>query len=256
MDPNTARHLLHLDPVQPLTAEAVETAFQREAWARHPSRYPDGDDRRSAEAWAATLAEARASLRAVSGTTAEQWPMADVSQVDGPAASVGGTGGRPAPRRGLSRGAIIGIVAGATALVLLVVGVSVGVAMLVPRFTEFLAAEQQGDPEAPPSEYVPSSELFFTFPASIEWYGDGRHLDQCPPEAANGCWDVAVIPEQDCAAMIVELGFSGTSEMPRSTYEEREFDDVSAGDRVVLVFWNDDSESAWIHDVICVEPGR
>ncbi|MFC5790179.1 hypothetical protein ACFPPE_09945, partial [Agromyces tardus] len=62
MDTNAARRVLRIDERAPLTAETVEAAYSREAWERHPSRYPEGEARVTADAWAGTLAEARAVL--------------------------------------------------------------------------------------------------------------------------------------------------------------------------------------------------
>lgn len=165
----------------------------------------------------------------------------------------------PATRRGPSRGWIAGIVAGASVVVIgLVVGLVFGVTALTARVTDLAGrmtdlAELEAEGESTATEFIPSSELMFTFPAAIEWYGDGRHLDQCPTDAANGCWDVAVIPDADCDTMLVEIIFSGTAADPVSTFEEREFDDVRAGEPSVVVFWNDDAETGWINDVRCLD---
>ncbi|WP_157356828.1 hypothetical protein, partial [Agromyces sp. NDB4Y10] len=105
MDPNIARQVLRLDAVAPLSPAIVEDAFARESWERHPSRYPDAEGRASAEAWAATLAEARAALLREAGSAAVgAWPGSTDAAVPAPA------------RRGLSRGAVVGIVAGSVAL--------------------------------------------------------------------------------------------------------------------------------------------
>ncbi|MFB6611903.1 hypothetical protein ACFCVO_16360 [Agromyces sp. NPDC056379] len=234
MESIAARAALNLDPAITLTPESIDAAYRTAAWARHPSRYPDAESRHAAELWATTLQQARATLLAESSVSEPADP------------------GSPAPRRGLSKGWIAGIVAGASVVVIgLIVGLVFGVTALTERFTEL--AKQQPEGEWEPAEFIPSNELMFTFPASIEWYSDGRHLDQCPTDAINGCWDVAVIPEDDCDAMLVELGFTGTPADPVSTYEEREFNDARAGEPSIVVFWNNAAESAWISDVRCLD---
>ncbi|HEU4467120.1 MAG TPA: hypothetical protein VFR98_11380, partial [Agromyces sp.] len=80
MDLNTARHVLRLDPLAPLTAEAVETAYAREAWARHPSRYPDAAGFEAATVWAGTLAQAReVLLQSAPPTDATSWAPPAIS---------------------------------------------------------------------------------------------------------------------------------------------------------------------------------
>jgi hypothetical protein len=62
VDPNTALHVLRIDPFAPLTVAAIELAYAHEAAARHPSRYRDAAGRQAAEGWAVALAAARATL--------------------------------------------------------------------------------------------------------------------------------------------------------------------------------------------------
>ena len=95
MDSNAARRVLRLDLATPLTAETVEAAYSHEAWERHPSRYPAGEARDAAEAWAGTLAEARAvlldSMLRAQAATGQPAPVAGQP---GPWAPAGAT---PAP---------------------------------------------------------------------------------------------------------------------------------------------------------------
>ena len=114
VDPNTARQVLHISPDTPLTPALIESAYAEESWTRHPSRYPEGPGRAQAEEWATTLGTARAVL------LHDVASAAPAASVPGPAASVAPAPAAAQPRRRLSTGAIVGIVAGAVAVVALI----------------------------------------------------------------------------------------------------------------------------------------
>ncbi|MGR0219627.1 hypothetical protein [Agromyces sp. ZXT2-6] len=262
MDPNTARAVLRLDPAAPLAREAVEQAHRREAWEWHPSRYPDAEGRASAEAWAATLDEARGVLLAALPT------MTDAAA---PAAT----------RRGLSRGAVIGIVAGSVALLAVLATAGVGAARLATTAIEQSRIAEAGadraagdgagagqaaaDDDAPGDasaesggeslgvERIEADETYFTFPAALELYDDGRYGHLCGLEHLEGCWESAVFVEQDCANLEIELGFSNDDDVWAPAEETRTVteSDVIAGEALPVVFGNDGFDFGWMQDVRC-----
>ena len=256
VDPITARRVLRIFPDAPLTADLIERAHAGESAARHPSRYPDGPDRAHAEEWMRTLGTARGVLLAeVAATTAHAAP--DL------AATVNAS-----PKRGLSRGAVIGIVAGAVALVLLVVGGAVGITALIGTVgeatraleTEFASPPAPDDTpsgeDSPHVERYTADETLFTFPAALEFYTDGRLSDECGPEHAQGCWQAAVFTEADCAIMTVSMGYATTEAQPEpDLVESLRFYDVVAGASTHVVFGNDDFDYGWIIDVTCHDSG-
>jgi hypothetical protein len=262
VDLTFARSVLRLDPAIPLTPEVIEQAYAHESWERHPSRYPEGDAKQAAEAWAGTLAEARASLLDAATTA------------DGAAA--------PVARRGLSRGAIIGIVAGGLALVAVLVIAGIVAVQVARQFGEQFAAppvveetvpgdeagtaepgDEPGDdeiaggdatPEAtdPNVERLEASETFFTFPAAIEFYSDGRYGHLCGLEYLEGCWESALFTEQDCAALEIDLGFANDIDAirPEETRMVTEAE-VAAGEATPVVFGNDAYDYGWVENIRC-----
>jgi hypothetical protein len=253
VDPITARRVLRIFPDAPLTADLIERAHAGESAARHPSRYPDGPDRAHAEEWMRTLGAARGVLLAeLAATAAHAAP--DL------AATVNAS-----PKRGLSRGAVIGIVAGAVALVLLVVGGAVGITALIGTVGEATRALETEFASPPASDdtssdgdldvdHYAADETFFTFPAAMEIYSDGRYSGECPVEYVSGCWQAGIITEAGCDALQVQLGFSNDPDAfaPEHT-ETMEFANVIAGETTPVVFGHDDYESGWLTDVLCLD---
>lgn len=275
VDLNTARAVLRLDPAAPLTPEAVEQSFQREAWERHPSRYPDAEGRAAAEAWAATLAEARGVLlHAAAGHGTADVPL--TGPFEARPAATDATTAAPGTRRRLSRGAVIGIVAGAVALVAVLAVAGVGAALLATSAIEQsrVAAEEEAarvaeeseagidEPDEAPAESADGSagierieadEAAFTFPAALEMYADGRYAHLCGLEHLEGCWESAVFVEADCATVEIELGFSNDDDMWAPAEETRTIteSDVATGEALPIVFGNDAYDYGWLQDVRC-----
>ena len=230
-----ARAALNLDPAIALSPESIEAAYRTAAWARHPSRYPDAEGRHAAEVWATSLEQARATLLAESAATGFANPT------------------KPAPRRGLSKGWIAGIVAGASVLVIgLIVGLVFGVTALTERMTEFTQPELEGGFDSEAVDHYSAAETMFTFPAALEHYTDGRYTEQCPLDFEQGCWTSAVIPEEECEIMIVTISFASTLEQETSDYDQTlRYFDVAAGETTPVVYGNDEYASSWIQDVTC-----
>ena len=250
VDPNTARQVLRISPDTPLTPTLIESAYAEESWTRHPSRYPEGPGRAQAEEWATTLGTARAVL------LHDVASAAPAASVPGPAASVAPAPAAAQPRRRLSTGAIVGIVAGAVAVVALIGFAIWGAVRLVTdaagTVNEAIEAESSDAPAD--VERFESSETFFTFPAALEIYADGRYNPQCPPGFASGCWQMALFTESDCATLEVELGYSSDIDaaLPEQT-ETIQLEGVTAGDETPLVFGNDDYEYGWVNQVTCLD---
>lgn len=242
MDPITARQVLRIFPDAPLTVELVERAYSEEYWARHPSRYQDSAERREAEQWAGTLATARQVLLHEAGTA---------TTTDAATA---------APRkRGLSGGAIAGIVAGGVALLALVTFGAIGAVNLVTQAatTAQEAIEEELDQAGGTVEdgvvRYEASETGFAFPSAIEWYLDGRYDDQCSLEHEQGCWEAALFTEEDCTRLQVQYGFSNDAEASVVDVNDAiEVDDVVAGEAVPVVFGNDEYAYGWITRVTCL----
>jgi hypothetical protein len=253
VDPITARRVLRIFPDSPITVELIERAYASESQARHPSRYQDAAERQRAEEWMQTLATARDLLRAEARTPE---PRADAAAAPG------------SSRRRLSRGAIVGIVAGSAAVLALVTFAAIGAANLVTQ--SVTAATDAIESEAPEDtpitdgqsgatddvnvERLESGETFFAFPAALEAYYDGRYTAECPLEYANGCWEQALFPEADCDTMQVQLGFTNDAEgfLPEHT-ETIEKKAVLANEATVVVFGNDDYGYGWINQVTCLD---
>jgi len=241
VDPNSARQVLRIFPDAPLTVELVERAYAGESWARHPSRYQDAAQRSRATEWAQTLASARDVLLREARAT------------------------RPstAGRKRLSTGAIIGIAAGAVAVLALVVASIFGAASLVTEYTsnarEAIESTITGGDGDAASEFddlerYESSETAFTFPAAVELYNDGRLDAECPSEYLEGCWQSALFPDQSCGTLRVELAFSDSPTDPAPEHVETvEQLDAQAGEAVDVVFGNDEYDYGWINDVTCLE---
>lgn len=264
VDPNIARQVLRLDAVAPLSPAMVEDAFARESWERHPSRYPDAQGRASAEAWAATLAEARAVLLREAGSAAGgAWPGSTDAAVPAPA------------RRGLSRGAVVGIVAGSVALLAVLTAAGIGAAQLATTAFEQarIAAEEDAAPRADGDagstgagddaaaadepadlERFEADENYFTFPAALEMYADGRYDGRCGLEHLEGCWEGALFVEADCATLEIELGFTNDEDAWAPADETRTLTEtgVVAGEALPVVFGNDAYDFGWIQDVRCI----
>ncbi|PWC02968.1 hypothetical protein [Agromyces badenianii] len=285
MEPNTARHVLRISPEAALTSELIEASFARESWARHPSLYSDPDDRIAAEAWAATLGSARTELLRLVAPAAPTWqpPGQTISPAGQPPGATAPETWQPPgatsthatmsslqvhtsappradeanaqPARRLSRGAIVGFVAGGVALLLVIVGAVWGISAAAPRIVESIQAEveelETAASDAAVDRYY-SGETLFTFPAALEVYGDGRYSGRCSSDFAQGCWQMALFTEQSCTSMEVVLAFSDdeaspTPQLTTPTYES----DVEGNAATVVVFGNDDYTFGWITDVIC-----
>ena len=248
VDPNTARQVLRISPDSPLASASIEAAYANEAWARHPSRYPDAAGRQQAEQWSITLGAAREALLAQAQADATARP-------DAPAV--------PAPRRRrLSRGAITGIVAGAVVLVAFVTLVAIGVARVAPDvargFTDAMEEAAQVDEDAggewEPVERYQSGETLYTFPAALEFYYDGRYDDSCPAGFDDGCWQTALFTDADCAAMQVEIGFSNDPDAYEPEYTEVfSRTDVVGNEATPVVYGNDQYDYGWVDDVVCLD---
>ena len=239
VDPLAARAALNLDPARQLTRDVVETAYRNALWAHHPSRYPDATSRRTAEGWAMTLGEAHAAL---------------LAETDAGAVAVAASHpSTPDLRRGLTKGWIAGIAAGASLLVIgVIVALAFGVSALSQRVAELAEPQLDVVPTDDSVEQYSSAETLFNFPSSLEYYSDGRLADQCPAEHEQGCWEAAITPENDCAIMTVSIGYATTLEQQTTDYiESLRFYDTVAGETIPVVFGNDDYPYAWVLDVAC-----
>lgn len=237
MDPNTARHALRILPETPLTVELVERAFAGESWARHPSRYQDASARRQAEEWAQTLTVARNVLLAEARTPASR-PDAVVEL--------------PRRRRSLSRGAIVGIVAGSVAVMALITFAVIGTATIV---TDALtAASEMVGSEGEDVERYQSGETVYAFYSALEVYHDDRYGAQCSSEYVQGCWQMALFPDTDCDAMEIELGFTNDVDAiaPEHT-EVVERTEVKGNEATVVVFGSNEYDYGWISQVTCLD---
>ncbi|MDQ0892877.1 hypothetical protein [Agromyces ramosus] len=255
MDPNLARQTLRILPDSPLTVELVERAFAGESWARHPSRYQDVSARRQAEEWAQTLVVARDVLLAEARTSTAPHPSVGASV---PVST-------PAPRRGLSSGAVIGIVAGSVAVLALITAGVFGATTLATNAlttaterlesaAEEAAAGAEDDTEFADVERMQSGETMYAFPAALEMYNDNRHGADCPIEFAEGCWQVALFTEADCRTIEVELGFTDDIDAYLPEHLETiEKHDVVGNEATVVVFGNDDYGYGWINQVTCLD---
>jgi hypothetical protein len=244
VDALTARQVLRISPDSPLTPELVERAFAGESAARHPSLYPDPAARAQAEAWVATLQQARAALHAELGAY--------------PAAA-------PAPRRRLPGWAIASIVVGVVVLLALITVGTLGAVRLVGEAGESASraleseitgeeADEGSGAADPGVERMEADETFFAFPAALEFYADGRYLDECPAEFEQGCWQSALFTEADCESLQVELGYTDDADaVSPDTTETIEKRGVVAGQPTVVVFGNDDYGYGWINQVTCLD---
>lgn len=276
VDPNTARHVLRLAPDAQLDADMIEAAHAREAFARHPTRYPDLEGRRAAESWALTLAEARSTLlRSIGTTDAATWtpPAMPPRVAPGPSVSPGWTAGgprtpppwvgptdgaasglAPSPRR--RHGLILGIVAASIAVLAIFVGAGIGAAWLAGQLSERASAVEDPAEPGPTAdvERYSADEASFTFPAAMEQYYDLRYADRCPAEFTSGCWETAVITESSCASLQVDLEFTNDGDdwivQARETIAAA---DVAAGDITPVVFGHDGYDYGWIADVRCAD---
>lgn len=291
MDTNAARRVLRIDERAPLTAETVEAAYSREAWERHPSRYPEGEARVAADAWAGTLAEARAVLLdsvlraeaaaasaasaasatpAAPATTAQPGPWAPAGPAPAPApvragpwaapAVPSGQEHSPAPRR--RTGLVIGIVAASLGAVALVVALAFGALGVIGMLADgggaaaptSTATAPSGDTTGAVTRYE-SGETLYTFPAALEQYSDGRYGDLCPTTYAEGCWEWALFTVDDCSTLQVDFAYSNDPD-PSTAAQAREsttYTNVVADTAQPVVFGNDDYDIAWINDVTCLD---
>lgn len=276
MDPNTARQLLRIQRDAPLTADLVERAFAAEAWARHPSRYPDTSERLRAEQWAQTLELARATLLREAGPAA--WPGAPVA----PAALPGGSStpwgvpaqaapasaaplaaapgsaaplaAAPAPRtRRLGAPAVVGIVAGAVAVVAVLVAAVTFAAIGAARLGGTMAEAQRASDDALVERYQ-SGETAYAFPAALEYYADGRYDALCAQTSAEWCWQAALFTESDCESLRVLIGYSDSADSwSGETTESIDVEHVVAYEAIPVVFGDDAFEYGWVQQVTCLD---
>ena len=287
MDLNTARHVLRLDPLAPLTAEAVETAYAREAWARHPSRYPDAGGFEAATAWAGTLAEAReVLLQSAPSTDATSWappaisaapPQAmqwatpapsavptpipseavglDVPPVAATASTIASMGSASTGRRDRRRvGLVVGIVAASAGVIALIGGAAFGATRLAEQLVDDASALAEDPWLTGETVRYSADEMLFTFPAAVEEYYDGRYSGRCPAEYDFGCWEMAIITEASCASLEVDIEF--TNDEAARVGDEQEIlaiTDVAAGAATPVVFGHNEYDWAWIADVRCLD---
>ncbi|WP_353815693.1 hypothetical protein [Agromyces sp. SYSU T00266] len=245
MDPILARTTLQIPPDAPLSLELIDAAYQREMWLRHPSRYPDVDGRRAAEAWRDTLGRARAVL-------VEELASPTARAADPRAA---------APRRRLSGGAVAGIVAGGVVAVALLVAGGIGLYGLVRGVAETTIAESADsfEPAAPGAvggevERYEPYETGYDFASALEMYWDGRYDDRCAIGFVEGCWQMALFTEADCDELEVTLVFNDDADSwVADETETRLVSDVRADEAVPVVFGNDDREFGWIDQVRCTD---
>ncbi|WP_430645708.1 hypothetical protein [Agromyces sp. GXS1127] len=251
MDPITARTTLQIAPDAPLSVELVDEAYQRELWLRHPSRYPDADGRRAAESWRDTLGRARAVLVAELASPVAPAPGASVA-----------SGAAGSPRRGLSGGAIAAIVAGAVALVALLAVGGVAVFGLVRGVAETAVSEasRAAEPADPGAQAdaggdvarYESFETGYEFAAALEVYSDGRYDGECSLEFLEGCWQMALFTEAECAELEITLAYNDDAESwTAEEIETRIVPDVRADEAVPVVFGNDEREYGWVDRVTC-----
>ncbi|WP_353827215.1 hypothetical protein [Agromyces sp. SYSU T0242] len=235
MDPNAARATLQIPVDQPLTVEVIDAAYQRELWQRHPSRYPDAEGRRAAEAWRETLGRARGAL---------------VAELAAPPthADEGASPGRP--RRRLGAAAVAGIVAGGVLVLALVVAGGIGLYSAVRGVTETAIAEA----EAAAVERYQAGETLYAFPAALEIYADDRYFDDCAIGYMQGCWQMALFTESDCSALEVTLSFygDGDSWTPAET-RTMLISEVVANRATPVVFGNDDYSWGDVSEVVCLD---
>lgn len=276
VDLNTARHVLRLDPLAPLTAEAVETAYGREVWERHPSRYADGAGREAATAWHATLVEARATLlqsmavtdatasavseRAASSAVVPLEPMtsaiAIATHVPMPSATTSARERVVAPKRRRRAGHVIAVIAASLGVLALVVAVGVGAAMVAPQLERLASAlDEPLQTDAPADvESYSADEMRFTFPAAMETYADGRYTKFCPFDFEDGCWETALITETSCAALEIDLQYANDAGAWTGEHMETiEKADVTGGEITPVVFGHDEYDFGWVHDVRCAD---
>lgn len=249
MDPNAARQVLRIAPDSPLTVELIERAHASESWTRHPSRYSGEADRRSAEQWAQTLDAARAAL------------LAQLHPVGAHATSAAAA--RPTRGR-LSGGAIVGIVAGAVAVVVLLAAATVGAVNLASTAVEASSPQPDADSSSSAasggsgSEFVEryqSGETMFAFPAALEVYLDGRYDGDCPLDYEQGCWQMALFTEADCDTLQVQLGFTNDADALLPDHLETvETEAVLGNEPTPVVFGQDDYGYGWINQVTCLDP--
>jgi hypothetical protein len=179
---------------------------------------------------------------------------------------------------------VIGIVAGAVALLAVLTVAGIGAALVATstieqarvaaeeeaeRVAEESAAAEAGEAEESaeaeagagadsgdgPSgvERIEADELAFTFPAALEMYDDSRYGHLCGLEHLEGCWESAVFVEADCASLEIELGFSNDDDTWAPAEETRTIteSDVTAGEPLPVVFGNDAYDYGWMQDVRC-----
>ncbi|WP_400999569.1 hypothetical protein [Agromyces sp. GXQ0307] len=257
MDPNAARTILQIPIDQPLSLDLIDAAYQRELWLRHPSRYPDAEGRRAAEAWQDSLGRARAVLAAEVAAPSSPSPH--------PTAPIASTS---SPRR-LPAAAVAGIVAGGVLLIGALVAGGIGLFTFVQDVAETAIAESEGsagpgaggsgdqEPVVPGTDDIGRYESFETgyeFPAALEMYGDGRYDDRCATGFVEGCWQAALFTEADCDALEITLAFNDDAESwVADETETRTIADVRADVAVPVVFGNDDREFGWVDQVRCTD---
>ena len=147
-----------------------------------------------------------------------------------------------------------GIVAASAAVVALVVAAVLGATRLAEQLVDEAAV--LADDPAWTGETIRSSsdETLLTFPAALEECTDGRYWQECPDEFREACWQMAIIPEDSCASLEVDLEFTN-DESAWSGDEQRTlaFTDAAAGTAIPVVFGHDDYDWAWVADVRCLD---
>lgn len=257
MDPNTARHVLRISPDARLTADLVERAHSSESWARHPSRYPDPEQRRQAEAWAATLDAARGVLLQGAPTPAPTFaapaPVEAAPLTPAPLPTTAFAPAQPTEpprRRTLRWPAIVGIVAGSLA----VVAVITFAAIAGGRLLTTVATDAQQEFEDSMVDRYQSSETGYAFPAAIEYYGDGRYTDLCLETWTEGCWQAALFTEADCEHLQVLVAYSNDADAWSGDTEVTiEIEQVVAHEAAPVVFGNDAFAYGWVQQVTCLD---
>ncbi|MGH3703612.1 MAG: hypothetical protein ACRDT9_03180, partial [Agromyces sp.] len=152
----------------------------------------------------------------------------------------------------LSKGWIVGIVAGASVLVIgLVVGLVFGVTALTERLTELAEPQYEGGFDSETVEHYSAPETMFSFPAALEFYTDDRYREQCSAEMEQ-CWVAGIIPEGDCKIMTVSIGYATEESQQTPDYVQTlRFYDIVAGETIPAVTSNDDYPLAWVMAVTC-----